>query len=168
MTKLTGSIELGKSLTYLLSFSAALLFVAAMLTVLKRGPWTSLLFGVLVFMTPIFAYQYATYYVDAQVGAAFALAGSAIALWLAKPRLVMALCIAAALLLLANIKFNGLAYAAIIFLSFIVGVSLDVRYRHRLPCLAGVFALAVSSFLLVGFSPYVTNFRDHGHRCTRL
>jgi len=70
---------------------------------------------------------------------------------------------ASSLVLLVNLKFTGLAFG-LIFCVGLAAAGLALGRRDRVRRLAGVLTLALAlGVLVVGYDPYVTNFRENGN-----
>jgi hypothetical protein len=157
-----GSLEAGKGLTFILTAGAFLTAFSAALNLLPLSTRDVAVIAVLAACSPVFAYQYATYYLDAQVAAAYAIALSSGILWAhtgTKLRLHLFL---SSLVILAILKFTGLVYAAILFFGIVLwrlARSRTLLTNRDLLWPTSLFGLL---FLVAGFNPYVTNFIDHG------
>jgi hypothetical protein len=169
LLRATGSLEAAKGLQ-LVALLAAGLFAYATLRARGLAERPALLVAVLLAANPVTLAQLASFYVD---GLAASLLLSFLALALhprgrAGPLLAAQ---AAALLLLVNTKFTALVYAVVLVLAvaalrWLVGSGdRNGRGQRRQALRAGLVTLAavVVGAAGLGYDPYVTNWRRHGH-----
>jgi len=154
--RLSGSIELGKSINWLV-LAASFLFCAALLfRVPGVGKRTAVGLATLAALNPVALCQLSTFYVD---GVVASLATAAIAcglLYLIEPRTLALAAFAVSISLLAAVKTSGLVYGAVIALGLILGA---VVWRRVLVFRLASAALGafLAATLVLAFHPYVTN-----------
>ncbi|WP_243337788.1 hypothetical protein [Anaeromyxobacter soli] len=144
--------------------AAALCFVfAAARARAGLGPFTSLAIAAAAALNPVAVAQLFSLYVDGQLAATITILLAAMLLvGIPGLRLAAATGLAGAALYLPNLKFTGVVYAVGAALAF-VAIGLLTRapgVRRYAVALAVAIPLAVA---LVGYAPYVTNAREHGH-----
>lgn len=170
---LTGSIEAGKSYT-LLSMCAAFLIFAGFLRARGFARWQCLLIGLVAAINPITVAQFPTYSNDAflmmmlfaMIAALFAIADDT----LEKHGMIAKTLFIACFIAAVQTKFTGLAYAGIFSVAFL-GVYLYLFLKDRRPCTLRRFLFMgclmlltlIVAVLVVGYSPYITNWIHMGN-----
>ncbi|MFV1994361.1 MAG: hypothetical protein ACC661_02900, partial [Verrucomicrobiales bacterium] len=154
--RLTGNIELGKSVHWLLLAASFLLGTALLLRIPGFGWRTAAVIATLAALNPVTLCQLPTFYVD---GVVASLATAAIAcglLYLTKPRTLALAAFAVSISLLATVKTSGLVYGAVIVSGLLLGAVVWRRaLAFRLASAASGAYLAAT--LVLAFHPYVTN-----------
>jgi len=158
----TGLLEVAKvvNLLYLL---AAYVFAAGFLRRLGLSRlWVHGL-SLATAANPVILYQTPSFFVDGQVAALFTLLVLLSLEYFRAQRLQVLVLLAACVVLLANVKFTGVVYAValgggFVLLHWLQGARQIVGRYAAIGAFSAVVAIA-----LVGYQPYVTNFRLHGN-----
>lgn len=157
-----GDLEAGKALTFILAAGALLTAFAVGTLLLRLNTWEGIAIGTLVACSPVLAYQYATFYVDAQVSAGYAIALIAGILWVHSPNTPRLVTFLSSLVILSLLKFTGLVYSIFLFLAIVSWAF----FSNRPATITKGFWLALSALglclLVAGFNPYATNTLKHG------
>lgn len=162
--RLTGSIESGKAINWLMLAAAACLSLAFFLRQPWLGGWQAALIGLMLAANPVALSQIFSYYIDGLVASALLITVLALALYRESEPLSGALGLSAAMVIGLNIKFTASAYMAVF-----VGLGwlyLLWRARSRAFALRLTAVLAAGGLLgllLAGYSSYVTNTLRHGN-----
>ncbi|MWB97914.1 hypothetical protein [Agromyces seonyuensis] len=162
--QLTGTIEAGKAFNALMMF-AVFALVAGYLA-RRIGRWPALTVALLAAVTPVTVAQVTTYYVDGMLGGLILVMVVLLTMWVDPgweapdwwPAVQVAT-LAAAIVVLVNVKFTGLVYAGLFGVVYFAWLCIRWRTLRRaaLTVLAtGAAALAVG-LLVVGASSYVRN-----------
>jgi hypothetical protein len=162
--KFAGQIELAKAV-HVLPLGGAF-FLA--LSLLRRAPGLTtgiaLMVALLATLNPVWITQSLSFYVDGQVASLLlALISVALLVIVDGARPFHLLLMAMIGILLVNVKFTGLPYAAMVILAAMAVLVLRTRWRDfRVVAMSqlGALLLAVG---LVGFNPYVANTLNEGH-----
>lgn len=164
LSALAGNVEAGKALTWLLAWTGALCAYAWARCALGLEPRAAALAAALCALNPVLLIQLQTYNTDGQVASVlltFAAASlCALRPGLCKPALaVCASCVA----LGVNLKVPLVAYLGVIGVSSVAWGWLGLRRvkEARALLVTGLAGGVVG--LALGFNPYATNLRDHGH-----
>jgi len=159
--RLTGNIELGKSINWLVLAASFLLCAALLFRIPGVGKRTAVGLATLAALNPVALCQLSTFYVD---GVVASLATAAIAcglLYLIEPRTLALAAFAVSISLLAAVKTSGLVYGAVIALGLILGA---IVWRRALVFRLAATALGafLAATLVFAFHPYVTNAVRYG------
>ncbi len=163
--QVTGFIELGKSVN-MVFLVVAILLVFRALSEYGRLPFpVNLLLSALIPLTPVFCYQFLSFYVDdlasCIVITEFALA--ALALVDAK-RFIYLPMLGLAIVLAVNIKFTCIAFSFIVAIGFIAfSLARDKSIAKLVKPVLLLLSAAAIGLAVTGFNPYVTNTFAHGH-----
>jgi len=160
--------EAGKVFNILLMY--AVFFASFGILHLRWGAslWTAAAGGLLMSATPVTVCQVLNHYADGALGLALTLLlVSLLSLRIGADRCLPPACleayIAAAIVIAANLKFNGLLYAGaflLVFGTYYVATERRSRARLRPTLVAAGLGLVVA--LLLGVHPYYTNWKTHG------
>ena len=162
-TLVTGRIDTGKWINFVLAASAALAVFALLLraTRVKRG--MAALLALLVAANPVTLCQIHTFYLDGTLGAAVTvfIAGLWFIIglrrrsgwWLAAP----------ALLLLINLKHTGVAYAVLLCATAVLAEGWSAGWQKAGKLGFALFALGIAGVGFLGYAPYVKNLRAGLH-----
>lgn len=168
---MTGYIETAKCMNILLAYSLFSFAYYYLLTT-RFSRWQTIIISLVLSLSPVTTSQLFTFYVDNLLFTT--LFGVIICLIFltdkkgVQDRLFIWIGLACFLMLCINVKFTGLAYAAVFCFAFYV-IWLIFAYKNKefkkILIRSTVFYTAVVcvSVLLVGSSSYLTNFIDHGH-----
>ncbi len=161
--ELTSSIESGKATNILLIF-ISWLFVASLMFSIKQVPiWAGFVIATLASLNPVSVYQSVSYYVDGQLSSIFVSLTALLSMAVIRPNRHILLTAATLILLLVNIKFTGLIYAALIILAYAIASLYINRLRETIRQ-AWILATGfIIGFLFVGFNPYLTNTFEYGN-----
>jgi hypothetical protein len=157
LLRTTGRLEAAKGLTALLGVGAACLSYA----VLRPGPprWLAALVALVLGAQPVLLAQAWSFYVDGMMAALMAALLALAVLGRRRPRDPLLLAgEAAALVVMINLKFTGLVYAALA-----VAALVAAARRPPLRRATGLLAVVAAGTLLLGFDPYVRNTLEEGH-----
>jgi hypothetical protein len=157
-----GDIEAGKGWTFVLGAASGLAALGALLRARAIRGWAAAAAAILCAVNPVVATQLLTNYVDGQLASVItAAAALAAAVALGGGRVAFA-GIAACASLAPGLKFTGVAYAGLVSAGTVAVAWRWHRSAARPVLIACVAGLAAGT-LLVGFNPYVTNWRSRGH-----
>lgn len=161
MMALTGNIESGKAINFLL-MACTVLVSYEVLRKEAASRRAGLALAVLLVFNPISASQFWSYCVDAQLGCVVFLAAFLALRLLDKPSNAARIALAASIVFGMNIKFSAIPFLIVI--TSIMGLHAWMTGNR-----SGCATLAKSTFagcllaLFVGFQPYITNTLDRGH-----
>jgi hypothetical protein len=112
---------------------------------------------------PVVLYQMHSFFVDGQLAGLCTLLAVLSLEWFREPRSPTLVLVGACIVLLANVKFTGLVYAISLGGGLVALASLGgwSRQAGRYAA-AGLVSVAIA-VLVVGYQPYVTNYRAHGN-----
>lgn len=172
-----GHIEMGKACNLLLLVAALLLACSALRELAPTRLGGAFLLGLLFALNPVAIHQSLSFYVDGQLSSLLVCLAALLLLvglharhephTLKNGLVVLLLPFFFCLVLLVNIKFTGLVYAAVLCAGFLFWLLRSVPVRPAIRRLSAIFAAMVAAFLvgvfLVGYSPYVTNALAYGH-----
>ena len=157
----TGRIETMKFFNFTaVAASLALAFAALLAVGLSRT--AALVLAGIAALNPVSVCQMTGTYVDGRLSSYCVIAAAAAVLWLRRASWSAAAAWSASLVLLVLVKFTGVGYAAIAAAALVVAAWAfrgGARARKAAVWSAG-FLLA--AFFLLGWHPYVTNWRAHG------
>jgi hypothetical protein len=156
---LFGNLQTGKAINVVLAVAAGAAVAGAASTIFAAPVWMRLIFGALAAANPVASVQFPTLYVDGQLASLLTLMLAGAITWLLQRSALGLLMTCSAAICLVNVKFTGLAYAAI-FAAVIAALGLvrGQRLLSGLPLLASAFALVGP-----GYTPYITNLRNGEH-----
>lgn len=170
---LTHDLEMAKCYTLLAMFAVAFL-LTGLLRIQGYKWWQAILVGIVAAANPISLAQFTVYYNDAflMLSLGALLIGLIVIAHpgiqhIRNPALLLVTC---AFIGCVGTKFTGLAYAGVFSLAFcMLYIAFFLKGRKRFDLKAiikiGIILVAVVLFsvLVVGYSPYVTNFLNEGH-----
>ena len=138
--------------------------LALLLTVMPRAPGSAVLLAAVVALNPVAVAQATSFYVDGMSASLLTVILTSVCLLLSRRHgdWVPLAILAAATVILVNVKATGLAYALVLLLGSVLFLLLG---QTRLPSRTVLTVVALSVFVgaaVVGFNPYVTNTIDHG------
>jgi hypothetical protein len=163
LLSLTGQIEAGKGIAYLLMLCVALVAYQVLRELRPQHPRTAWLLALLLAFNPIACYQIQTYYVDSQLASLLSLFVLLCHRTLRTASPLAALALVTVCVLGINLKFSVLPFFVVI-----GAVALLAGWRYERNA-AGWVSLRRTLFgglvaaMLVGFHPYVTNWMSKGH-----
>lgn len=157
---MVGSYQAGKATNLVLAAAAGAAVFSAASAVVRAPIWACLLFGALAAANPVASVQMAEYYVDAQLGSLLTIMAAGALIWVKRQSPLALLMTCSAAFCLANVKFTGLVYSALLG-SVVLAVCL-LRRRGRL---AGTLPVLACLLGVVGpgYSPYMTNLLNGDH-----
>jgi hypothetical protein len=158
----TGLLEATKvfGLLYLL---AVYLLAATFLTRVGLSRVWSQALALTAALNPVALYQLPSFFVDGQLASLSALLILLSLDYLRRPRPQTLLLLALCVVLLVNIKFTGLVYAAVIGSAFMLVILLRRRYVEGLRYVATGMASLLLASALIGYQPYVSNLISKGN-----
>jgi hypothetical protein len=160
---MTGFIETGKA-TNLLFWLASFLLTTFVLRRTTSFPrWKVLLYGFFLSSSPIVINQAFTYYIDGQVSAVILCIASLCVLMYREYRLAYLLLSGFLLLILMNLKFTGLIYAALLMFAYLLLLLLKKKMDLFRKVIVSSLVAGVVAVLAVGYNPYITNMTNNGH-----
>jgi hypothetical protein len=157
-----GRIEAAKCFNVTMVVAAFCLALHALLSY-GVGGLSAVLLALLAALNPVSTCQLLGFYIDGQMAALLTILTATALTALRACDVWISLVMAMAALLVVNLKFTGGAYAVAILASAALWL---LWRRRRVACRSVSLALACGllvGVLVVGYSPYVTNLRDHGH-----
>ncbi|MEK7616130.1 MAG: hypothetical protein AAB420_02910 [Patescibacteria group bacterium] len=158
--KVFGDIESGK--LYGLLFAAAAFFILlSLLLEMRYRWWVASFVAMLVVFNPVTISESMSYYVDGPLFSLLVILCSLLGLFYIRKDKTILLTVGATLVILLNIKFTAVIYAAIaiVLMLFLMGINDHVKLVKQL-ALASLLSFFVG-ICLIGFNPYITNtFRD--------
>jgi hypothetical protein len=157
----TGHIESGKlfNLTLMLAAAAQVMALLLRFTTLRLRTVTGM--AALAALNPVVIYQSTTYYIDGAIASVLTVLVAALTAYIVEQRLRFVVVAVVAACLVINLKFTGLAYAAVLMV-----LAVPVAWRlHGFragvqTAVAGAIA-AVVGIVLLGYAPYVRNVVEH-------
>lgn len=158
----TGHIESGKlfNLTLMLAAAAQVMALLLRLTTLPLRTVTAI--AAVAALNPVVIYQSTTYYVDGAIASVLTVLVSALTVFVVVQRLRFVVVAVLAACLVINLKFTGLAYAAVL-LPLAVPVAWRLRgFRAAAQTAAAGAVAGIVGIVLLGYSPYVRNVVEHG------
>lgn len=162
-TLVTGRIDTGKWVNFVLAASSALAVFALLLRSTRASRSMSAVLALLAAANPVTLCQLNTFYVDGTLGAALTvfIAG----LWMiAVLRLRSGWWLAApALVLIMNLKQTGIAYAGLLCAAAVAAQYWSSGWRKALTLGTALFALGIAGVGFFGYAPYMTNLRAGLH-----
>jgi hypothetical protein len=161
--KLTGNLEAGKALHFVLAAVSFLLTLSLFLE-LGRSSWpVSLLLALLISLNPITVNQCLSYYNDG-MACSLLISFVACAIYLVVDYGSIPLLLLAMITLnLSNLKFGALGLLVILGVGYCAAL-LVTRPRAPIYRIIGVFAGSlILGVLVIGYNPYVVNFKLGGH-----
>lgn len=161
--QLFGDIEMVKVFNGL-AVGASLAFLLALFFGMKRFPVViSVLLSLAIAFNPIVLTQWLSYYIDGALYALLVSLGSLLAMYHLTRRSELLPLIGFVLIILINVKFTAVVYAAIVmFLGLLLPWLHNNIQESRRLFFASMFATVVG-VIIVGFNPYVTNTIFFGH-----
>jgi hypothetical protein len=160
--KLTGVVEYGKALNWLLFFSAFLICLSALLRIKEVSTFGALSGATVLALNPVILYQLLGFYLDGQVAAVLT-AVVAAGFWvIVKPGKLEKAMLFMLIVIGLNLKMTMVAYLVVAAL----GTSIIAIFicKNRLPVVVTICVLSFSTgFCFVGYSPYITNTINHGN-----
>jgi hypothetical protein len=157
-----GDIEAGKGWTFVLGAAAGLATLGALLRAPAIRGWAAAAAAILCAVNPVVVTQLLTNYVDGQLASVITAAAALAAVVALRGGWVPFAGIAACASLAPGLKFTGVAYACLFAAGTVAVAWRWHRSATRPVVIACVGGLAAGT-LLVGFNPYVTNWRTRGH-----
>ncbi len=160
---LTGRVEQGKAINLMMIFSAFCIVFASLLIVSQLSSKLALLISFLLAMNPVSVTTMFSYYVDGFLGTVVVSLFALTLIGFRKKKFIYFTAMAPYILILINIKFTGLAYAFFICLGIMIGLLIK---KQPIPFMkTGLLFLlsGIVGFILIGYSPYITNFKKYGH-----
>lgn len=157
----TGSLESGKAFAIELLVPAIVFGALALRCagVSRLPAWLAAIAGA---ANPVTVAQLPTFYVDGQLGLLFSCSLSLAWLSLRDKARAAPFLFVATLALLANVKFTGTVYAALILAGYVAATIWQGTHRQRRE-LAPLVFLALLGTLAIGWQPLVTNASTRGH-----
>lgn len=157
-----GHIEPGKLFNLTLMVAAGSQVAAALLRLSNLRVFAIMIIALVAAFNPIATSESTTFCVDGAMSSVLTVAAAALVLYIVIPRWSTLLVALAALCVAINLKFTGLLYAVVFLATTVLWVWYrnGVRNAFKLGAVT-ITAGAVSVFLL-GYSPYVRNFREKG------
>jgi hypothetical protein len=158
----TGHIEIGKLFNFTFMLAAAAQVISLLLRLTAMRLQAAIGIAAVAALNPVAIYQSTTYYVDGTIANVLTVLVAALTAFVATRRLHFAVVAVLAACIVINLKFTGLAYAAVLLLLAVpVAWRFDgIRAGARMVA-TGVVA-AIAGILLLGYSPYVRNVVEHG------
>lgn len=162
LTTLSGNIEAGKGIAYILAFCASLLTYQTFRSLYQSKRAFSGGVALLVALNPVFCYQVQTYYFDSHVASLLTIFTCLVFLNLKYKKVTYAVALTASYVLAVNTKFSMLPYLGVI---VVVSVVLAWYRKKQLAALNVIRISTVGALIsaFVGFNPYFTNWADKGH-----
>ena len=161
--ELTSSLESGKAVNILLMFASWFFVAALMLSIKRVSIWAGIIIATLAALNPVSVYQGVSYYVDGQLSSIFISLIALLSMAIIGKKRHFLMAAAALVILLVNIKFTGLVYAALIIFAYAIASLYINQLKETIQQASILTAGFVIGFLLVGFNPYVTNTFEHGN-----
>jgi len=159
-----GNIEFGKSYHILYLVAAFMLLYSSLLKVQTLTVNRARILSIItVFSIPVIT-QSLTFYVDGFIGTSYLVILTLTSLLISRQNKYLWYTLIAAILSGINIKFTGLVYTVVILFfgfSYILLIKKDYKLLKKYILICSITGLIGTFFL--GFNPYYTNIRDHGH-----
>ena len=160
--QLTGSLEPGKGVSYLLALTAGVLTYQALISLFEGRRQLALIFSILAALNPVFIYQIQSYYFDTHVASLLTVLTALICLQAKRKEPHLAFALIVTIILAINTKFSLLPFVVVISLvSSTVFFLVNKRPEAATLIKASVAGTALG--LIVGFNPYFTNLLNKGH-----
>jgi hypothetical protein len=158
----TGQVEAGKLFNLTVAFAAAAFVTSVLLRLTSLGPVVAAGLGMVVALNPVVIYQSTTFYVDGALASLLAIlvAGLTLAAVTRQWRPLGVALLSTALAV--NLKFTGLIYSSVLLLVFIPVAWWLHGNRFAWRTTTAMATAGIVSVVLVGYSPYVRNLREHG------
>lgn len=164
VVSLTGLIETGKGINFLAllaTLGVAIPFCAARL---PGRPRLAALSGLAIALNPVSVYQAPTFYVDGLLGSLLTILFlDLIRLLSGQATRAVHFRIAAAVILLINLKFTGLVYCVLVLGSAAAVLVWRGEFARALRCGIAWGAVGIAGTLLFGASPYARNLLEGRH-----
>lgn len=162
---ITGKIESAKVLSMLLPIIILLLGFAFFYLITKKKILVSILGSVLLAINPVNISQMFTYYVDSILGIyiIILIINLFLILFFEDLFYFKYFTLINIATFLVNIKFTGLAYAAIILGAFIIYNFIYNENKFNLKLLCFFILSFIFSVIIIGFNPYITNTLNKGN-----
>jgi hypothetical protein len=165
--RVTGFIEYGKSINILFLFVTFFLVFSALLTRKQIKVLPALGLSLLLSITPVFLYQFLSFYVDCLVSclviSQFVLA-ALILLSEKNKEYHWILALVIMIMIIINIKFTGIVFSFIVTAGILVFSVIKQRNIQKLvKTLLFYTSVALAAVIFTGFNPYITNTLGHGH-----
>jgi hypothetical protein len=163
--KITGFIEFGKSVNILFLFMTFFLVLSVLHKLPRLNIFIKLLFSFLIAGTPVFFYQFLSFYVDSLVSCIVISQFAVCALMLIDEKNNLYHWMLALLIMLAiNTKFTGIVFSIVIVAGLLVFYFIKHKNIGGLLKTAFFYLCAgCISFVLIGANPYITNTINHGN-----
>lgn len=160
LSQVAGSPESAKAVHVLALGGAAALWYAAASAIGVGNGW-ALLSAALIAANPVAVNQSLSFYVDGLVASGFAALAAVALLWWRTDDGVFLMVFGTGAAVLANLKFNGIALAALLAIPLLFATGR--RAPSRLGGLLKTLAIGIALATALGINPYVTNALRHGH-----
>jgi hypothetical protein len=161
--KLTGNLEAGKGLHFILAAASFLLALSLFLELGRSSLAVSVLLALLVSLNPVTVNQCLSYYNDGMVSSLLVSFVACSIYLVLRYGNVPLLLLATITLNLSNLKFGALGLLVIIGLVYCAAL-LTVRPKVPILRICGVFiGSLILGVLFIGYNPYVVNFKLGGH-----
>jgi hypothetical protein len=158
----TGQLEAAKAFNLLYLLAAYFLAAGLLHRLGLSRVWTHGL-ALAAAANPVTLYQLPSFFVDGQVAALCTLLVVLSLDYLRAPRPPALVLLGACVVLLANVKFTGVVYAIALGGGFAALYWVKGAWRELRRYAAGGLFAGVLAIVVVGYQPYVTNFRLHGN-----
>ncbi len=159
----TRRIETAKTTNLLLLSASWLLALSLLLRVAKLPRYLTFSFATLAAFNPVSTCQALSHYVDGQLSSLMLILLVAMLMSALHLGLFATGVAALSILLLVNVKFTGVVYAAVLIAAFGVTVFLLSGPRAAMTRSGGLLLGYLFGVLLIGFNPYLTNTLNHGN-----
>lgn len=158
-----GHIEPGKLFNFTLIVASGGQIAVTLLRLTALRSSLVAMVALLAALNPVAVYQCATFYVDGMLFSLLTIMAAALVDYLFDLRWPALLIALLATCFIINLKFTGLVYAV----AFLAMSSLAIWYLHGLKSIVRLALPAMTagivSTLLIGYAPYVRNFREMGN-----
>ena len=158
----TGHIEAGKLFNLTLMIAAGTAVMAALLRLSSLRPLAATVVATLIAFNPVFIYQSGTFYVDGALGSVLTVMVAALVMFVASGKRQTLAIALAALCLTVNLKFTGIAYAAILMACAVIVVWRVKGFRRASQLAASGAIAGVLGIAVLGYAPYVRNTIERG------
>ncbi len=159
----TGALEKGKAINFIMLFAAFTSTLSALLSATRIRTSVALLISLVAALNPVTVNQLLSYYIDGTMGAVFCVIIALLFRWFLAPTRFTLPSLASALVVFLNIKFPAVAYAAMILAAAAVVHLFRGEWKRMVRFLMTTAAACIVALTVAGFSPFVTNALRHAH-----